>query len=245
MRQTQLFLWLVFVINCVIGYCAYCYAQEENKPESTGTINQAETITTSDSRVNTETIVANQTLRLDNNTPVDSDMISLNISSIENMALSGSHQSLSTVPVASDTLIAESQQETKKQTPMGQQSSTISTALPGIKSCFRRYIKPVDINAKDFVSIIGQREDHLLITVGDIVYLTSSHSREVRKDERLYIYKYTKHTFPHIQPEPFEWFEEVGILKILESNEKLSVGRVIAARDIIQKGDVIFLGNQL
>lgn len=93
------------------------------------------------------------------------------------------------------------------------------------------------------VFITGQRENHLLINVGDVVYLLTLETTMVRQQERYIIFKQVQKVIKEISNKPVTWFEPVGKLKILETNQPLSLGRVIAARGIIQKGDFIFLGK--
>jgi hypothetical protein len=93
------------------------------------------------------------------------------------------------------------------------------------------------------IKISRQREDHLLITVGDVVFLPTPGFKTIRPQEKYFIYKKMKKRLPGIGSRPLTWFEKVGKLKILEINNQLSIARVIAAHDIIEKGDVVYLST--
>jgi hypothetical protein len=109
----------------------------------------------------------------------------------------------------------------------------------------REYLKPVKLISRDYVNIIKQRDNHLLITVGDVVYLTPAKRKRLSKNDRFLIYKYVQRANTSVRAKALDWFEEVGELRILECDDQLSIGLVIAARDIIQQGDVVYLGSRL
>ncbi len=93
------------------------------------------------------------------------------------------------------------------------------------------------------IKISRQREDHLLITVGDVVFLPTPAFKTIRPEEKYFIYKKMEKRFSGIGAKPLTWFEKVGKLKILEINNQLSIARVIAAHDVIKKGDWVYLSN--
>jgi len=93
------------------------------------------------------------------------------------------------------------------------------------------------------IKISRQREDHLLITVGDVVFLPTPAFKTIRPEEKYFIYKKMEKRLSGIGAKPLTWFEKVGKLKILEINNQLSIARVIAAHDVIKKGDWVYLSN--
>jgi hypothetical protein len=94
------------------------------------------------------------------------------------------------------------------------------------------------------VAIEKQASDHLLITVGDVVVLPTSGAKRILPSEKYWVYKKVNKNFRSLRPGRATWFEQVGRIKILESNERLSMARVIAARDVIRQGDMVYLGGQ-
>jgi hypothetical protein len=94
------------------------------------------------------------------------------------------------------------------------------------------------------VAIEKQASDHLLITVGDVVVLPTLGSKRILPSEKYWVYKKVNKNFRSLRPSRGTWFEQVGRIKILESNERLSMAKVIAARDVIRQGDMVYLGGQ-
>lgn len=101
---------------------------------------------------------------------------------------------------------------------------------------------PASTVGENFVPIMRQAEDHLLITVGDTVYLPAPGLITLKTQDTFNIYKVVKQT--DTGAGPADWLEQVGKLKIVASLDELTIGRVIAARDIIRKGDFVLLRRE-
>lgn len=106
-----------------------------------------------------------------------------------------------------------------------------------------RYFKSVNKIRKYCASIMDTEQDRTMITTGDTIFLTNSPTKNMQKNAKYMIYKYTKKKLPKAGQRFLEWYEEVGQVKILENHGKISIGRVVAARDIIHQGDVVYLGT--
>jgi hypothetical protein len=91
--------------------------------------------------------------------------------------------------------------------------------------------------------ITRQVEDHLLITLGDLVYLSAYPS--VLPAGKIYpIYQSLDRKVGQPASGNTGWMKQVGRLEILSSQEGLTIGRVIAVRDIIQAGDQVLLPTE-
>ncbi len=92
-----------------------------------------------------------------------------------------------------------------------------------------------------WISIVRQVEDHQLITLGDLVYLAASRQSVLRDGEIYPIYQSLDRAIGQPAAGSTGWLKQVGKLEILGGQEGLTIGRVVAARDIIQAGDQILL----
>lgn len=111
---------------------------------------------------------------------------------------------------------------------------------PGVKQ--NKFVLPAANLDRDFVPIARQAENHLLITVGDTVYLPTPGFITLKATDSFYIYKHVKKM--DIAQGKVGWLTQVGKLKIVASLNELTIGRVITARDIIRKGDFVLLRHE-
>jgi hypothetical protein len=91
------------------------------------------------------------------------------------------------------------------------------------------------------IRIIHQSSNHLLITVGDTVYLANLLSKTLRRNDKYFIYRLMKNNFSEFGLSEMRWYEKIGKLKIIDGSGPITVARIIAAHDVIQKGDAVLL----
>lgn len=107
-----------------------------------------------------------------------------------------------------------------------------------------RYYISAELMKKCCTALLDSKEDRLIITTGDTIFLTNFPTKNMQKNAKYIIYKYMKKRLPKAGQCILEWYEEVGWVKIIENHDKISIGRVIAARDIIHQGDIVYLGTK-
>jgi hypothetical protein len=93
------------------------------------------------------------------------------------------------------------------------------------------------------VPIMQQRENHILITVGDVVYFPTPGFKSIRPRECYRIFKIVGQDIFGSRGKAGAGYEQVGELRIVETHGQLSIGLIVAARDIITEGDAIFLAT--
>lgn len=91
------------------------------------------------------------------------------------------------------------------------------------------------------VIIPEQPDQPLLLTVGDVIYFPTPTFKALHPEERYGIYKLVKYRWQNKNAGSYVGLEAIGRLKILEVNQRLTIARVVSARDIIRQNDLIYL----
>ncbi|MEW6516717.1 MAG: hypothetical protein AB1439_07440 [candidate division FCPU426 bacterium] len=95
-----------------------------------------------------------------------------------------------------------------------------------------------------WATITRHLDDHLLITLGDQVCLSPNRKVAMHAGEIHYIYHFMDQEADRAESRKTGWLKQVGKLEILSNQEGLTIGRVLAARDIIQAGDQVLLQTE-
>jgi hypothetical protein len=101
------------------------------------------------------------------------------------------------------------------------------------------HLVPAESIKNTSVSITRPRDEHDLLTVGDFVFLPPPGFKTLTLNEKYFIYRILDKAY--LEKNPGQWCERIGKLEIWEINPQLVTGRIIAASDIIHKGDLICL----
>lgn len=101
--------------------------------------------------------------------------------------------------------------------------------------------EPTDEEIKNSsVAIAKEEDDQILITVGDKVYLPVPSFKALRVKNDYNIYTGTRKKIFNRQPDTM-WYRKVGKLKVIAVNDLYVLGVVMAANDVIRKGDVVYI----
>lgn len=93
--------------------------------------------------------------------------------------------------------------------------------------------------AGNSVPILRPRDEHDLLTVGDFVYLSLPGSKTLAPNEKYLIYRSGAKYSPAAK---HAWgSERIGKLEIWDISPQVVTGRIVAANDIIRKGDLVCL----
>lgn len=95
-----------------------------------------------------------------------------------------------------------------------------------------------------WIAVKRQAENHLLITIGDLVYFSAARQTAMQAGEVYPIYQTLDRGVGQPPSREARWMRLVGKLEVVAGQEGLSIGRVIAARDIIQAGDQVLLRTE-
>ncbi len=98
---------------------------------------------------------------------------------------------------------------------------------------------PMESIKNNSVSITRPKDEHDLLTVGDFVYLPPPSFKTLTLNEKYLIYRVLAKSF--LENNQGQWCERIGKLEIWEINPQIVTGRIVAASDIIKKGDLICL----
>jgi len=95
-----------------------------------------------------------------------------------------------------------------------------------------------------WAAVKRQAENHLLITTGDLVYFSTARQTVLQAGDIYPVYQTLDRGVGQPPSREARWMLLVGKLEIVAGQEGLSIGRVIAARDIIQIGDQVLLRTE-
>lgn len=152
---------------------------------------------------------------------------------------------------AEDTSLAASSYEAPVSQPaetglvdqgFGASNQTASMAAPPMSAPMKVEEKlPSAAEIRTRSVAIGREEDNqLMITVGDKVYLPIPTFKTPQVRDAYTIFKGSKKRIFRNQPEGY-WYKKIGKLKVIEVTNLYVLGVVMAANDVIEKGDVVYI----
>ncbi len=93
------------------------------------------------------------------------------------------------------------------------------------------------------VAIVRQQDNHELITTGDLIYFPTPTFKVIQPEERYPVYRTVSIRRPGENAGTYAGFEQIGKVKILEIQGKLTLACVLVANDVIRPGDAIMISG--